>query len=59
MKAPQYIINNIDLNRYNKYKMNLHLLKLKDIKSRKNNVVSNTPSPQKILSNNYIQHRNK
>ena len=58
MKAPQYIINSIDLNRYNKYKMNLHLSKLKEIRDRKTTLQSNTPCPSQKFSKKFSDDRN-
>lgn len=59
MKAPQYLVNNIDLARYNKYKMGLHLTKLKGIQDRKSIILSSTPSPIKYPSKKYVHDRKK
>ena len=57
MKAPQYVVNNIDISRYNKYKMGLHQTKLKGIKDRKGMILSSTPTPFKYPSKKYVNDR--
>ena len=57
MKAPQYIITNPEINRYNHYSLSLHLSKLKNIKERRPLMNSNTPCPITRSNKKYLNNR--